>query len=140
MTLLVDSGPLVAYADRLDPHHERVRTLIRAERQDLVVPATVTAEADYLLGSRIGAPARLAFYQDIAAGRLRVECLDAGEHATVADLHQRYRDLDPGLADLSIVVLAFRFGTRRILTFDERDFRALRPIQGGAFSLLPADA
>jgi predicted nucleic acid-binding protein len=44
------------------------------------------------------------------------------------------------LADLSIVVLAHRFRTTRIATFDERHFRALRPLDGGSFTLLPADA
>jgi uncharacterized protein len=37
------------------------------------------------------------------------------------------------------VILAGRFETRRILTFDERHFRALRPLDGGSFTLLPAD-
>jgi hypothetical protein len=37
------------------------------------------------------------------------------------------------------VVLAARFGTTRILTFDERHFRALIPLQGRHFTILPAD-
>jgi uncharacterized protein len=44
-----------------------------------------------------------------------------------------------GLADLSVVVLAHRFRTRRLLTFDERDFRAVKPLAGGSFVLLPRD-
>jgi hypothetical protein len=52
----------------------------------------------------------------------------------------RYPDLTPGLADLSVVVLAHRFRTDRLLTFDERGFRALRPLAGGRFTLLPKDA
>ena len=47
--------------------------------------------------------------------------------------------LNLGLADLSVAVLASRLGTRRILTFDQRHFRAVRPIQGGTFTLLPDD-
>jgi predicted nucleic acid-binding protein len=54
------------------------------------------------------------------------------------ELDRRYADLDLGLADLSIAVLARKLATRRILTF-ERHFRAVRPLQGGAFTLLPAD-
>ena len=56
----------------------------------------------------------------------------------LAQVH-RYVDLDLGLADLSVIVLAHRHRTRRLLTFDERDFRVVSPIQGGAFTLLPAD-
>jgi hypothetical protein len=38
------------------------------------------------------------------------------------------------------MALAERYGTRRLLTFDERHFRAVTPLQGGAFELLPADS
>jgi hypothetical protein len=36
-------------------------------------------------------------------------------------------------------VLARRVRTHRLLTFDERAFRAVTPLQGGTFMLLPAD-
>jgi hypothetical protein len=29
--------------------------------------------------------------------------------------------------------------TRRLVTFDERAFRTVTPLQGGAFTVLPAD-
>lgn len=48
-------------------------------------------------------------------------------------------DLNLGLADLSVAVIARKLGTRRILIFDERHFRVVRPLQGGVFTLLPAD-
>ena len=54
-------------------------------------------------------------------------------------MERRYDDLDAGLADLSAIVVAERYGTRRLLTFDEGHFRALRPLRGGHFTLLPAD-
>lgn len=44
-----------------------------------------------------------------------------------------------GLADASLIILAARYGTRRVLSFDERAFGAVAPLQGGAFTLLPAD-
>ncbi len=45
-----------------------------------------------------------------------------------------------GVADASIVVLAARYRTTRLLTFDERHFRAIKPLHGEAFTLLPADS
>lgn len=45
-----------------------------------------------------------------------------------------------GLADASLVVLAHRYGTDRLLTLDERHFRVLRTREGQPFRLLPADA
>ena len=141
MTLIIDSGPLVALADRRDPMQRRVQRLLVDEPGVLVVPAPITAEVDYLLGRRLGRIARLAFLDDLAAGRFTVVCLDEDEYASVRTLDQAYADLDAGLADLSIVVLADRFRTHRVLTFDERHFRALRPMDGTpAFEILPANA
>jgi uncharacterized protein len=138
--LLVDAGPVVAMADRRDPRRLPARQALRGERGPLIVSAQVTAEIDYLMGDRIGPHASHAFLEDLAAGRFRVECLLPNDYETVADLNERYSDLELGLADLSLIVLGERFGCTRIATFDERHFRAVRPLQGGAFTLLPGTA
>jgi uncharacterized protein len=140
VTLVIDAAPLVAVADRRDPMRERVEALLRQEPGELVIPAPVTSEVDYLLGRRLGRTARLSFLADLAAGRFTVACLDEHDHRVVLDLERRYEDLDVGLADLSAVVVASRHGTKRLLTFDERHFRALRPLSGGQFTLLPVDS
>jgi hypothetical protein len=61
------------------------------EPGELVIPAPATAEVDYLLGRRLGRAARLAFLDDLAAGRFTVAGLDAADHAVVADLERRIR-------------------------------------------------
>jgi uncharacterized protein len=66
--------------------------------------------------------------------------LEPEDHATVLDLDARYADLQLGLADCALIVLADRYETTRILTFDERDFRATTPMRCEAFTVLPADA
>lgn len=139
MTLIVDAAPLVALGDARDPLHATIGDLLRAEGGDLVVPAPVSAEVDYLIRRRGTPAAARAFLRDVASGRFRVEGLTADEHGTVARLDEQYADLDLGLADLSVVILAHRFRTKRLLTFDERDFRAVTPLSGGSFMLLPRD-
>jgi predicted nucleic acid-binding protein len=139
VTLVIDAAPLVAVADRRDRLNSTVEAVLREEGGELVIPAAVTAEVDYLLGRRLGRKGRLAFLEDLAGGRFTVASLDAPDHAVVLDLEHRYVGIDAGLADLSIVVVAERYGTRRVLTFDERHFRSLRPLAGGSFTLLPED-
>lgn len=139
MTLIVDAGPLIAAADRSDSRRAVTQELLLAEDGPLAIPASVSAEIDYMLGRRVGAQARRAFLADLAEGTYSVECLDPEDYPTIAALDRRYEDLDLSLADLSVVVIAERLGTRRLLTFDERDFRAVAPLQGGSFELLPAD-
>lgn len=139
MKVVVDAGPLVAAADRVDPRHAVSVAALTEAAGDLVVPAPVTAEVDYLLGERVGRQSRIAFLQDLASGRLLVADLASDDHAQIVNLEARYADLDAGLADLSIVVVAAKLGSTTLLTFDERHFRAIKPLRGDSFTLLPAD-
>lgn len=140
MTILVDTAPLVSLSDLADPRRPQVRAALRNTRERLVIPAPITAEVDYFLSNRFPGVAARNFLADIAAGRFEVECLETTEYSEILRLEQRYAALRPGLADLSLVVLAARFKTRTILTFDERHFRNIEPLQGGRFTILPADA
>jgi predicted nucleic acid-binding protein len=138
--LILDAGALYAQADADEPQHAAVAGLLRAERGALVTSQVAVAEADYLILRRLGVDVELAFLDDLAAGTYVVDSLARADLAVARDVAARYRDLELGLADASLVVLAARWETRRILTFDERAFRALTPLQGGSFVVLPADA
>lgn len=140
MTLILDAAPLVALADAKESQLEALRKIRAEEDGSLVLPAPVAAEVDYLLGVRFGEAARRAFLSDLAAQRYDVACLEASDYRAVTEFDARYADLGLGLADCSIVVLAERYETRRLLSFDERHFRTVAPLQGGSFELLPADS
>ena len=140
MTLVVDANALVAQADRAARSHRPVVEVLRVEQGPLVVSAFVAQEADYLIQRRIGIDAELLFLRDLAEGTFVVENLSLEDLGLARDLAERYRDLEIGLADASIVILAARHGSTRLLTLDERHFRAIEPLQGGHFTLLPADA
>jgi uncharacterized protein len=140
VTLVLDAAPLVALADATEPQLEALLRIRDEEEGQLVLPAPVAAEVDYLLGVRFGEAARRAFLSDLAARRYDVACLEADDYRAVSELDIRYSDLGLGLADCSIMFLAERYKTRRLLSFDERHFRAVAPLQGGSFELLPADS
>lgn len=140
MTLLIDAAPIVALADASDPMRDRILADLEKEPGKLVIPAPVTAEIDYLLGQRFGSPARHAFLTDLAAGRFTVDALEREDYTAALNLDSRYSDLDLGLADCSVAILAHRYRTTRILSFDQRHFRTIQPLQGGSFTLLPADS
>lgn len=106
---------------------------------DLVVSAFTAAEADHLVLSRLGVDAELALIEDLAI-TYTVQSLDSQGLQTTRELCARYRDLELGLADASMVVLADRWSTHSLATFDERHFRVVRALDGKPFALLPADA
>jgi predicted nucleic acid-binding protein len=137
--LIVDAGALYAQADADEPEHEAVARTLLAERDALVTSQFVVAEADYLILRRLGMDAELRFLEDLAEGTYIADALAPPDLAIARDVAARYRDLELGLADASLVILANRWGTRRILTLDERAFRTVKPLQGGSFTVLPTD-
>ena len=105
----------------------------------MIVSAFTAVEADYLILSRLGVDAELRFLDDLVGAYL-VDSLDLDGLGAAKQVCRRYRDLNIGLADASIVVLCRKWNTRSVGTFDQRHFRSLAPLQGGSFELLPADA
>lgn len=139
MRLVVDTGPIVAQAERLHPYKAAARRILLSEREVPILSPMMAAEIDYFLTRRAGLGGNRTFLRDLAARRYEVPCLEPSEYLIADTLSVRYADLNVGLADLSIVILAARYKTNRILTFDHRHFRLMRPLQGGSFTLLPFD-
>lgn len=138
MTVIVDAAPIIAAASPNDRLCARIRDVMRSEVR-LVVPAPVTAEIDYLLRHRVGVGAAHSFLDDVSAGLIEVVGLTAPEHATARRLDGQYKDLGIGLAGASVIVLAHRLRTTRVLTLDQRHFRAVRSLDGNPFTILPFD-
>lgn len=80
----------------------------------------------------------MLFLEEVATGAYRLEPFAADDVRRAAEVIEQYRGL-LGLADASLVVLADRGGTTRLLTLDERHFRTVRPFAGGSFDLLPGN-
>ena len=139
MSLIADSGALYAIYDAGDAQHRRVRRVVERERGPIIVPTLILAEVDYLLREFLGIAAELDFLDGIAGGAYTLEPLAAHDLVRCRELIAGYRDLDLGLADTAVMATAERLGIPRILTLDERDFRAVRP-RKGPFVLLPSDA
>jgi len=104
-----------------------------------VVPAFAAAEADHLILSRLGVDTQTRFVRGLASA-FTVATVDGPGLDTAASVCEHHRDLELGLADASTFVLADRWRTTALATFDERHSRAILPLGGGAFELLPADA
>lgn len=138
MTLILDTGPLITAADRRDPRNRATAAFFDGVDERMILPAPISAEVDYLLGSRIGPRAQERFLADLAAGAFDIACLEPDDYSLILEYNRRYAALHLGLSDLSVVALAYRHRTRRIVSFDARHFRAIEPAQGGAFELLPA--
>jgi hypothetical protein len=140
MALVADSGALYALYDEEDEYHEAAVEVLRQERGRVIVPMAILAEVDYLLRQMLGIGAELDFLKALRLGFYQLEPFGEEDMERCSELIDKYRNLDLGLADSSVIATAERLGIQRIFTVDERDFRIVRSKSGQPFILLPADA
>ena len=137
--IVLDTSGLLAAIDGSQRQHPAAVAAVRRARAPLLLSPFVLAELGYLLSTRVSAAASAALLRQVASGVYRLEPMSADDVARAAEVIERYRDVDLGLADASLVVLAERHGTLDLLTLDERHFRAVRGPGDRPFRILPAD-
>jgi uncharacterized protein len=137
--IICDTSGLVAYFDSSDAYHAEVSAAIATDPGPFVVSPYILAEVDYLLATRRGVQAELAALSELSAGAWDLPGYDATDLRHAISVVDQYQDQNIGLADASLVILAQRYRTDRVLTLDHRHFRVLRTLAGQRFMLLPAD-
>lgn len=135
--IIADTSALLAFFTESGPKHDAVVAWLDLNHGDLVVSPFVIAEIDYLVARRKGVAVELAVLRELAGGAFLLPAMSTQDLDNAIDVVDRYRDLDIGIADASIVVLADRYRTNTVLTWDRRHFSVLRPLAGGRFTLVP---
>ena len=97
----------------------------------------VVAELDYLLATRRGVHAELAAPNELSGGAWEPASMEVADLREACAVIDRYRDQDIGVAGASLVILAHRYRTDRLLTLDRRHFRVIRSPAGRPFTILP---
>lgn len=135
--IIADTSGLLALFNQREPAHAAAAAAVTAERDPLVVSPFVMAELDVLLLTRVGRGAARALVEELAGGAYLLPCIDEDDLRVATEVIDRYADLGLGLTDASLVVLADRYATLRLLTLDRRRFGAVRSLGGAPFELLP---
>jgi predicted nucleic acid-binding protein len=135
--IIADTSGLLALFNDREPQHKRVRRCLDETTEALVVSPYVLAELDYLISTRIGVAAELAMLRELTSPAYELVMVNAADLGIAAGIVERYHESNVGLTDASLVVLAGRYHTHRILTLDHRHFHALRALDGERFELCP---
>ena len=136
--ILLDTSGLLAAIDGSQHHHAEAAAALRQASAPLLLSPFVLAELDYLLATRVGVRAQRAMLDEVARGAYRLETFTGADVGLAAVILRRYPNLEIGLADASIVVLAERYAVWDVLTLDHRHFHALRGPGRRRFRLLPS--
>ena len=136
--IVVDTGFLVALLDADDRHHERCRTWLGSNDEQLVVPVPVVTETCYFIERDSGPEIEAAFLESFGPDEtFEMIELRPGDWARAADLVRTYADLPLGVVDASVAAISERLGAIQIATLDHRHFTVVRPAHATAFELLP---
>lgn len=138
MIVLDTSGLIAAFFPDQRQHRECVRTLSQSDAPRILSPF-VLAELDYFVLKYASVNSELRFLGEVVKGVYELAPFNQEDVREAMDVIDTYRDLNIGLTDASIVVLAARYNTRDLLTLDERHFRAMHPPGRRSFRILPAD-
>ena len=136
MTILADTGPIVALLDRDDVYHaECVSALSRLPPSPLVTTWVCFTEAMYLLGEVGGHAYQAALWDLYTKGRLALHAPTIAETTRMAALMEQYSDTPMDLADASLIAVAESHSLRRVFTFDG-DFYVYRLADGSALEIV----
>jgi uncharacterized protein len=135
--VIIDTGPLVAAANRKEPDHEACRSLLTETPGKLIVPAMVVAEATFMIERAGGPAAEARFLRSLQSPLFQVELPTDQDLGRAAELVEKYADLPLGGTDASVVALAERLHETEIATLDHRHFKVVRPNHVAAFTLRP---
>lgn len=132
--ITLDTSGVYALSDRRDVHHRRVAQALESDRGPYLIPAATLGELGYLLETRLGFDATIAFLRDLASGDFALDCGES-DFERVQALITRYKDLPLGVTDAAVVACAERNGGV-VLTTDTRHFGIVA--REGLIRLLPA--
>jgi uncharacterized protein len=135
--VLVDAGPLVALLNQNDAAHASCTAIAQRLSQPLLTTWLVLAEAAWLLRRTAEGPLHLL--RLVEGGVVACPDLDSQAPSWMASCLQKYSDLKPQLADVSLVYLAERDGISSVFTLDRRDFSVYRIKQNQPMRLLPGE-
>jgi predicted nucleic acid-binding protein len=135
--IVIDTGPVVAAANRKDDYHQQCVELLQGFPGPLLLPVPLITEIGYMLHSRAGSKAEADFLRDVADGVYELAQVTAADATRAADLVEQYSNLPLGTADAIVVAVAERFRAVNIATLDRRHFQIVRPVHAASFTLLP---
>jgi uncharacterized protein len=132
---LIDTGPLVAYLDRVDPMHDAVARTLDGFSGQLATTSAVITEAMHLLADARDGPLLLAEFVETTDLRIS-ESTRVDEIRQAAAMMRKYTDTPMDFADATLVLLADAIGVTEILTLDRRGFSTYRTKKGKRFALV----
>jgi predicted nucleic acid-binding protein len=89
------------------------------------------------VGREAGVATVIAFLRGLSASKFDLVALTEQDLLRTAEILDEYKDSRVDFVDGTVMAVAQRYGSKKILTLDQRDFRLFRPRHCDSFEILP---
>lgn len=135
--IIVDTNCLIALHKPSEPTHNIVVDAIKNAKEQLIISPYVMAEFDYLISQLGSVEHEVQALRNVLASVFVHTDFSREDISRCCDVIAKYSALNIGLTDASLLVLADRYQTNRIMTLNRRHFGAMKGLNGKALKLLP---
>jgi len=123
--IVADTSAMLALLNRDDAQHGAMLQWYEQDDDAWMLPWAILPEIDYLLGTRVGQTAQLAFFADVADGSYVVDWGEVEDLPRALEIVTQYRALKLGMVDAVVMAIAERLRADAIATLDLRHFGAV---------------
>jgi predicted nucleic acid-binding protein len=137
MRIIADTGAIYALMDEDDRWHGEVKRILEEQKLELILPSTTLPEICYLANKYLGVEAELGFLRSVVEGEIKVEGVDIKDYVLALSYMEKYRSINIGFVDATVIAVAERLAIYTLLTTDRRHFSQVKTKKGKSFNLLP---
>ena len=135
--IIVDTSALLAMHDPREKSHLELRKIAQSRKQELIISPYVVAEFDYMISKANSADFSLRALNNLLIAPFELVQLTTVDFITATEVMAKYQDLNIGITDASLIALAARFETSKIMTLDRRHFSAMKLLSGKPVQMIP---
>lgn len=136
MQVLLDTCAIIALIDKRHCKNEELKKWVLKEENLYIIPSTVVVEVCQLLKYRFGSRYETNFLKEIQKASFIMETIKFEDISRILEILIKYEDLKIGYVDSSIVAIAERIKTNKILTLDKKHFSTIIPSGFEYFDIL----
>jgi len=135
--IIVDTSALLAMHDPREKSHLDLRKIAQSRKQELIVSPYVVAEFDYMISKANSSEFSLRALNNLLIAPFELVQLTTEDFIKATEVMAKYHDLSIGITDASLIALAARFETSKIMTLDRRHFSAMKLLSGKPVQMIP---
>ncbi len=136
MEAIIDTSAIVGLIDKGCQQHEVISDIINKSDINLIVPSPVIPEVCYMLNKKFGPLIEIRFLEEIISVNFQIEIIKFPDILRTVEILNKYKSLNIGFVDGSIIAIAERLKINQILTLDRKHFSAVIPVGFDYFEML----